>query len=74
MQYVESMEVWVRRNRSEAYRNIAKAPISVRWVDVNSEDDESPNYRSRWQGGTSPTNIHCARRRGNWIASSKYWP
>ena len=26
---------------------MGKAPISVRWVDVNKGDDDNPNYRSR---------------------------
>ena len=47
MEYFESMKVWVRRNMSEAFKNMGKAPISVRWVDVNKGDDENPNCRSR---------------------------
>ena len=47
LEYVESMKVWVRKNRSDASRDMGKAPVSVRWVDVNKGDDESPNCRSR---------------------------
>ena len=47
MEYFESVKVWVRRNRSEAFKHMGKAPTSVRWVDVNEVDDEHPNYISR---------------------------
>ncbi len=47
MEYFESMEVWVTKNRSDAFRDMGKAPISARWVDVNKGDDASPDYRSR---------------------------
>jgi len=47
MEYFDSMKVWMRKNRSDAFRDMGKAPISVRWVDVNKGDDENPNYRSR---------------------------
>ena len=46
MEYLESMEVWIRKHRPDASQDIGKAPISVRWVDVNKGDDESPNERS----------------------------
>ena len=32
---------------SNAYQQAGKAPISVRWIDINKGDKESPNYRSR---------------------------
>jgi hypothetical protein len=47
MEYFESKNVWVRRPRSEALAKTGKAPITVRWIDTNKGDDESPNYRSR---------------------------
>jgi hypothetical protein len=47
MEYFESMKVWVRRTGAESFRNMGKAPISVKWVDVNKGDDLNPNYRSR---------------------------
>ena len=47
LQYFESKGVWHERPRSEAYKFTGKPIISVKWVDVNKGDDESPNYRSR---------------------------
>ncbi len=47
MEYFESMKVWTRRDRSEAFNNMGKAPISTRCTDVSTGDGESPNYRSR---------------------------
>ena len=31
----------------ECYEKTGKAPISVRWIDINKGDDEKPEYRSR---------------------------
>ena len=47
LKYFLAKEVWMKRPRSEAYRNTGKRPMSVKWVDVNKGDDLSPNYRSR---------------------------
>ena len=47
LQYFESKGVWHKRPRSEAYKFTGKPPISVKWVDVNKGDDDSPDYRSR---------------------------
>ena len=47
MEYFESKQVWERRPRAEALAKTGKAPISVRWIDTNKGDDETPNYRSR---------------------------
>jgi hypothetical protein len=47
LKYFEDKLVWKRRPRSEARQRTGKAPISVRWVDVNKGDDIHPNYRSR---------------------------
>ena len=35
------------RTVKEAISAQGRSPITVRWVDVNKGDDESPNYRSR---------------------------
>ena len=37
----------MKRPIGEARAVTGKAPISVRWVDVNKGDDIRPNYRSR---------------------------
>ena len=47
LRYFEEKQVWVRRHREEALRRTGKRPITVKWIDVNKGDDESPNYRSR---------------------------
>ena len=38
---------WLKRPIGEARSTTGRAPISVRWVDVNKGDDLCPNYRSR---------------------------
>ena len=45
--YFASKGVWRVVPRSVAYQQTGRAPISVRWVDVNKGDDDMPNYRSR---------------------------
>ena len=47
LEYFEAKGVWERRPRAEALARTGKAPISVRWIDTNKGDDDSPNYRSR---------------------------
>ena len=47
LEYFTAKGVWVKRSRDEAFKEQGKAPISVKWVDVNKGDDERPNYRSR---------------------------
>ena len=47
MAYVASKNVWTKATRQEAFAKQGKAPITVKWLDVNKGDDESPNYRSR---------------------------
>jgi hypothetical protein len=47
LEYFRSKSVWVKRLRQEAFDRTRRAPITVRWVDVNKGDDEVPNYRSR---------------------------
>ena len=45
--YFLSKHVWTKVPRSEALARQGKAPITVKWIDVNKGDDENPNYRSR---------------------------
>jgi hypothetical protein len=47
LEYFHLKNVWLKRPRAEAKQRTGKPAISVRWVDVNKGDDESPNYRSR---------------------------
>ena len=47
LQYFADKAVWRLRPRAEAYANIGKPPITVKWVDVNKGGDDEPNYRSR---------------------------
>ena len=45
--YFKQMGVYEKVNIEECWRETGKAPIAVRWVDINKGDSESPNYRSR---------------------------
>ena len=47
LDYFLTKKVWLKRHRNEAFQNTGKAPITVKWVDVNKGDDLNPNYRSR---------------------------
>jgi hypothetical protein len=47
LEYFASKGVWVKRPKAEAFQKTGRAPISVRWVDVNKGDDQCPKYRSR---------------------------
>ena len=47
MEYFAAKEVWAHRTRAECFQKTGKRPITVKWVDVNKGDDDSPNYRSR---------------------------
>ena len=45
--YFNDKGVWRKKPRQEAYQRTGRAPITVRWVDVNKRDEENPKYRSR---------------------------
>ena len=45
--YFGSKSVWEKVSKQTARAQGGRAPISVRWVDVNKGDDLCPNYRSR---------------------------
>ena len=47
LDYFKDKEVWVMKQVSEALRRTGKPPITVRWVEVNKGDDQSPKIRSR---------------------------
>ena len=51
LSYFLAKEVWMKRPRSEAYRNTGKRPISVKWVDVSEGSDERPTYPPRLLAG-----------------------
>ena len=45
--YFKQMGVYEKVDISEAWAETGKAPIAVRWVDINKGDSNNPNYRSR---------------------------
>ena len=45
--YFKKMGVYDKVDIEECYKVTGKAPIAVRWVDVNKGDSTNPNYRSR---------------------------
>lgn len=47
IQYFRDMGVYEKVNVQECWNETGKAPIAVRWVDINKGDTANPNYRSR---------------------------
>ena len=47
IEYFKSMGVYEKVDVAEAWAETGKAPIAVRWVDINKGDSQKPNYRSR---------------------------
>ena len=47
IEYFKKMGVYDKVNVNEAWAQTGKAPIPVRWVDINKGDSKNPNYRSR---------------------------
>ena len=47
LDYFETKNVWKRVSLAEDQRISGRSPITVRWVDVNKEDDDCPDSRSR---------------------------
>ena len=47
LEYFDGKDVWELRPISECRRLTGKAPVTVRWADVNKGDDVNPNVRSR---------------------------
>ena len=47
MDYFSTKGVWDKRPIQECYDVTGKGPTSVRWVDVNKQDETNPKYRSR---------------------------
>jgi len=47
LDYFAAKKVWAKATRHEAFVGQGKPPITVKWIDTNKGDDQSPNYRSR---------------------------
>eukprot|EP00973_Karenia_brevis_P028015 3857837-Karenia_brevis.AAC.1 len=47
MKYFEKMGVYRKVPIQKCLDMTGKAPIGVRWIDVNKQDNEHPRYRSR---------------------------
>ena len=47
MTYFCQMGVYEKVDLKECWDSTGKAPIAVRWVDINKGDSQKPNYRSR---------------------------
>ena len=47
MRYFRDMKVYEKVDIAECWAATGKAPIGVRWVDINKGDVAQPNYRSR---------------------------
>ncbi len=45
--YFKEREVYEKVKMNECWEATGKAPIGVRWVDINKGDTANPNYRSR---------------------------
>ena len=40
-------EVYTQTELAECWKETGKAPVKVRWIDINKGDSENPDYRSR---------------------------
>ena len=47
IKYFREMGVYEKVDIAESWKETGKAPIAVRWVDINKGDSKSPLYRSR---------------------------
>jgi len=47
IKYFRQMGVYTKVPLEKCWAETGRAPIDVRWVDINKGDDNSPNYRSR---------------------------
>ena len=47
IEYVRKMGLYIKVQIAECKLNTGKAPIAVRWIDINKGDSKEPNYRSR---------------------------
>ena len=64
LEYFDGKDVWELRPISECRRLTGKAPVTVRWVDVNKGDELVPEVRSRLCAGETrfrtSMDLHCA--------------
>ena len=47
IEYFKEMQVYTKVDVEECWESTGKAPIPVRWVDINKGDSNNPLYRSR---------------------------
>eukprot|EP00973_Karenia_brevis_P004887 673060-Karenia_brevis.AAC.1 len=47
IKYFKKMGVYKKVHKSRCHQLTGRAPIGVRWVDVNKQDSQNPLYRSR---------------------------
>ena len=47
IKYFKAMNVYKKVPIKECWSDTGRAPIGVRWVDINKGDSTQPNYRSR---------------------------
>ena len=47
VEFVRKMRLYDKVLISQCYQKTGRAPITVRWIDINKGDNQSPNYRSR---------------------------
>ena len=48
MEYFKKMKVYMKVPKSKCFQATGKAPIGVRWIDVNKQGEDDPLYRSRF--------------------------
>ena len=47
IEYVRKMKLYTKVPIQECYAKIGRAPITIRWIDINKGDNVNPNCRSR---------------------------
>ena len=47
IEYVRKMSLYTKVPTKEWYNKTSKAPIIVRWIDINKDGSINPNYKSR---------------------------
>ena len=58
LEFFHSKGVWIKVPVSDARRTTGRAPISVRWVDVNKGDDANRHPETRFHSGNSLCDEH----------------
>ena len=61
IQQIKNHNVYVKVPTSECYQNTGKAPIKVKWVDINKGDEINKEYRS--SAGSSSSSSSAVRRK-----------